>query len=124
MFENLQVLNTTTTSIVRAQDPTNPFTIRAVIGTSDGKFQGASFIEVMRGDRVIPAGAFCSDYGVEHSYTGEDADKLTALCRQMNADLQERYSVTFLVRDPAPELEEEPQPPVEPEDDNQPQEEE
>lgn len=112
MFENLQVLNTTTTSIVRAQKEGNPFTIRAIVGTTDGKFLGASFIEVMRGERVIPAGAFCSDYGVEHTYTGEDADLLTELCHQMNEDLEGRFRVTFLVREPAPE-DLEPRPPVE-----------
>jgi hypothetical protein len=113
MFENLRVLETTTHSVVSAQDEGNPFVIRAVVGVSDDQFLGASFVEVLRGDRVIPAHAFCSAYGMEHSYTGEDADALTELCQIMNRDLEERYHVTFLVRDPAPEMEDGPQPPVE-----------
>ena len=93
MFETLTI--ETTHSVVTAQMEGNPFRIRAIVGTSGGRFIGASFIEVFRENTVVPARAFCSEYGMEHGYKGEDADALTALCRRMTADLADRYGVTF-----------------------------
>lgn len=112
MFETLKVEETTTHSVVTASKKGNPFTIRAVVGTTNDKFTGVSFIEVLKGGQVVPAQAFCSDYGVQHSYKGEQADKLDALVEQFNAEIQEQYGITFLVPDPPVEMEE-PQPPVE-----------
>ena len=109
MFETLTIESTTTHSVVTAQMEGNPFHIRAIVGTSGGRFIGASFVEVFRGNTVVPARAFCSDYGVEHGYQGEDAEALTALCRRMTADLSERYEITFLEREAEEDLEPEPE---------------
>ena len=95
MFETLTVESTTTHSVVTAQIKGNPFRIRAIVGVADGHFLGASFVEVFRGNEVVPARAQYTAYGIEHGYRGEDADALTDLCRNMTADLTERYGVTF-----------------------------
>lgn len=99
MLESLVIEETTTHSVVTASIPGNPFTIRATVGTRDGHFIGASFFIVSRGERIIEAQCHCSDYGVEHAYTGDDADALTALCQRMTADLEEQFVIHFLVRD-------------------------
>ena len=111
MFESLVIEETTTHSVVVATLEGNPFSIRATVGTRDGHFIGASFLIVTRGDRVIDAHCHCSDYGVEHSYTGDDADLLTALCRHMTADLEETFAIHFQRRD-EPVAMEDPQPPT------------
>lgn len=120
MFESLKIEETTTHSVVVATLEGNPFSIRATVGTRDGHFIGTSFLIVTKGDRVIDARCHCSDYGVEHSYTGDDADALTELCQHMTADLEETFAIHFLSREePAVEMEE-PQPPAEePEEEGQ-----
>lgn len=112
MFESLKVEESLTTTVVSAQLSGNPFTIKGVVGTVDGKFKGISFIEVYRNFRAIPTGIYCADYGVVHSYTGEDADKLNELVTQFNIDIQEKFGITFLVSEPPVPMEE-PVPPQE-----------
>ncbi len=115
MFESLRIEDSITHSDITASLVGNPFTIKAIVGSGDGRFVGASFIEVRRGDHVVPARAFCSDYGVEHHYDGADAEALTQLCEALNRDLEQQYNITFLEREPAMEEMD----PVPPEQENQ-----
>lgn len=110
MFETLKVESTNTFDTINATKKGNPFSIRAIVGHNNGKFTGVSFIEVFRGNVVVKTGAYCSDYGIEHSYTGADADKLDALVAKLNADIEQQYGITFLVRE-APQEFSEPTPP-------------
>ena len=76
----------------------NPFAIKAVAEVSDGVFVGVNFIEVSKFGKPIVTSAHCAAYGVEHSYTGDDASLLSELCEGLSKYIEEKYGIRFLSR--------------------------
>lgn len=99
MFKNIKIEESTTHSIVTSQKEGNPFVIRATVGSRDGKFIGASFFTVECDGRIIDAGCRCTDYGVEHSYEGENSEMLTELCDSMSRGIEANFGIRFLERE-------------------------
>lgn len=113
MFENLKVEKNVSFRTVTASEPGNPFSVKAILGEEDGKFKGASFIEVYKNDTIVPnTGIHCGPHGVVHDVKDEpDAENLTAICQKLNTSIEEAYDMEF---EPIPEpaVMEEPQPPT------------
>lgn len=101
MFEDLQVVKSITYNTVTASITGNPYTVKAIIAEEDGKFHGASFIEVYRRKVLIPdTGITCNQYGIVHEMQGDEADELTAVCQKLTHAIEQEYGFEF---EPIPE---------------------